>query len=373
MKIFKTPLENKAGTAFFNDFIRYFSKNQHSLENLLFFDIETTGLSANRSMVYLIGCAYFEGASLQLTQFFADTPDCENELIENFLNMIHSDTILISFNGTNFDIPFIIKRSRLLKIQSECLKLLSECESIDMLRIVRSCSQLLALNDYRQKTVEAFLGLNRKDTLGGGDLIPIYRDYVISHNQKDEELMLLHNHDDLEGLAYVSTAYSYRTLYDHSYTLESFTKNDDTVTFALKSPLSFPQTVSKNIILDENSISLQLKDDAIFLDIPLFKATLKYFYPNYKDYYYLPDEDCAVHKSVACYVDKNHRKKATAKNCCTKLQAVYMPSDTHSAHDGKYRIFKKDYDDAFGYVPFSDEICRDLNYISSIVDMFLTR
>ena len=38
--------------------------------------------------------------------------------------------------------------------------------------------------------------------------------------------------------------------------------------------------------------------------------TLKYFYDNYKDYFYLPKEDTAIHKSVATYVDKDFRQKA---------------------------------------------------------------
>jgi hypothetical protein len=371
MKVFKSALKNKADITFYSALAGYFSK---STENLLFFDIETTGLSANRSMVYLIGCAYFEGGTLRLTQFFADTPDCENELIENFLEMIHKDTVLISFNGTNFDIPFILKRCRLLKMQPESLNFLSECENADMLRIVRSCAKLLSLDDYRLKTVEVFLGLNRMDSLNGGDLIPIYRDYVISHDKESEELILLHNHDDLEGLAYVSTAYAYRTLYGHSYTLEAVTRNDDdTLSFVLKVKLTFPQTVSKKAFLGDACINLQLKDDKILLNIPLFEGTLKYFYSNYKDYYYLTEEDCAVHKSVAAYVDKNHRRKATAKTCYTKLQSTYIPIDTHSVPDDKYRIFKKDYEDAFGYVQFSEEICCDTDYINLIVDMFVTR
>jgi hypothetical protein len=373
MKVFKSDFENKADITFYSTLAAHFSIKEHTLENLLFFDIETTGLSANRSMVYLIGCAYFKGDSLKLTQFFADTPDCENEVIENFLKMINKDTILISFNGANFDIPFIVKRSRLLKIQAENLNFLAECEHADILRIVRSCAKLLSLDDYRQKTVEVFLGLNRKDSLGGGDLIPIYRDYVISHDKESKELILLHNHDDLEGLAYVSTVYAYRTLYDHSYTFEAVTRNDDTLSFVLKSPFTFPQTVSKKAFLGNSCINLQLKDDKILLNIPLFEGTLKYFYPNYKDYYYLTEEDCAVHKSVAAFVYKNHRRKATAKNCYSKLQAVYIIIDIHSIPNGKYRIFKNDYDDTFGYVQFSEEICGDMDYINLMVDMFVTR
>ena len=52
---------------------------------------------------------------------------------------------------------------------------------------------------------------------------------------------------------------------------------------------------------------------------------LKYFYPNYKDYYYLPTEDMAVHKSVASYVDKNFRIQAAAATCYVKKPGCFLP------------------------------------------------
>ena len=54
------------------------------------------------------------------------------------------------------------------------------------------------------------------------------------------------------------------------------------------------------------------------LRIHLFEGTLKFFFDHPEDYYYLPAEDMAIHKSVATYVDKDFRKKATANNCYTK-------------------------------------------------------
>ena len=33
----------------------------------------------------------------------------------------------------------------------------------------------------------------------------------------------------------------------------------------------------------------------------------------------------AIHKSVASYVDKEFRKKATASNCYTKKDAIFVP------------------------------------------------
>ena len=41
--------------------------------------------------------------------------------------------------------------------------------------------------------------------------------------------------------------------------------------------------------------------------------------------YYLPEEDTAIHKSVASFVGSSHRKKATAKTCYTKRSGTFLP------------------------------------------------
>ena len=62
--------------------------------------------------------------------------------------------------------------------------------------------------------------------------------------------------------------------------------------------------------------------------IPLYEGELKYFYDNYKDYFYLPEEDMAIHKSVATFVDKQYRERAKASNCYTRKKGTYLPQLT---------------------------------------------
>ena len=66
--------------------------------------------------------------------------------------------------------------------------------------------------------------------------------------------------------------------------------------------------------------------DRMELSIRVYKGTLKYYYPNYKDYYYLIYEDTAIHKSVGEFVDKDARIKATKETCYTKKDSVFSPS-----------------------------------------------
>ena len=76
-------------------------------EDLLFFDIETTGFSGEYSMLYLIGCVYYRNNCWNLIQWFADTPDSEKELLETFFVFLKDFTVIIHFNGDGFDIPYL--------------------------------------------------------------------------------------------------------------------------------------------------------------------------------------------------------------------------------------------------------------------------
>ena len=53
-------------------------------EKLVFFDIETTGFSADYNIVYLIGCIWPEGDHLRFIQWFVDTKAAEADVLTAF-------------------------------------------------------------------------------------------------------------------------------------------------------------------------------------------------------------------------------------------------------------------------------------------------
>ena len=79
-------------------------------EDIVFFDIETTGLSAINSVLYLIGVVYFEKDSWKFEQWFADECDDEVSLIKAFFELLDARKYLIHYNGNGFDIPYIKKK-----------------------------------------------------------------------------------------------------------------------------------------------------------------------------------------------------------------------------------------------------------------------
>ena len=59
----------------------------------------------------------------------------------------------------------------------------------------------------------------------------------------------------------------------------------------------------------ENECSLTVTETTTDLFLPFYEGELKYFFKDYKSYYYLKYEDTAVHSSVAEWVDKEAKEK----------------------------------------------------------------
>ena len=104
---------------------------------------------------------------------------------------------------------------------------------------------------------------------------------------------------------------------------------------SLSAPL--PASLSGNL----DGCYFKITDREAVLRVPLYETELKYFYSNYKDYYYLPKEDTAMHKSIASFVDKDFREKATPENCYTRKEGQYLQEWDLCFSP----FFKKDYND----------------------------
>lgn len=76
------------------------------------------------------------------------------------------------------------------------------------------------------------------------------------------------------------------------------------ITFRYCEAASLPKRLS----VTKNTIYLNGVDEQATLYLPLLKGELKHYFKDYKNYYYLPKEDMAVHKSVATYVEPENKK-----------------------------------------------------------------
>lgn len=343
------------------------------LDKLLFIDIETTGFAAKSSILYLIGCAWFNGTNWVITQWFATHYEEEKDILTEFFKFAKNYTHLIHFNGNNFDLPFMLQKCQ----QHELNEDFSSFEGIDIYKRTAPYKLFLHLPNCKQKTLEQFLGINRIDTFNGGELIGIYHDYVSNPSDVSERLLLQHNFDDMKGMLSILSILSYYDLFNekikvkkvqanHYKNVQGLTGHELIMNLVLPTPL--PCAVSASF---EGCYFSASGSDGL-IKVPLYEEELKYFYSNYKDYYYLPTEDIALHKAVASFVDKNHRMQATAGTCYTRKYSTYLPQWDIIAEP----FFKRDYKSKEFFFEVTDELKKDriffTKYARHLLDMMWT-
>lgn len=290
-------------------------------EQSLFLDIETTGFSPSTSMLYLIGVLYYNTDTnvYECIQWFNETGTVgeEKELLNDFFAFAANYRTLIHYNGAGFDIPYLTACAK----QHRITNTLTYLDSFDIYKRIRPFKKLLNLPQLKQKSIEQFLQVERKDTKDGGELIPVYKEYTSKKDKHLLELLLLHNADDMRGMLFILPILHYVALFDGAFTAtELFIKeNVASIPLHITYPLKTPLTIEKNGIL------FSAAEHTATLQVPVYQGELKYFYSNYKDYYYLPLEDTAIHKSVASYVDKQYRTQAKAANCYSRKAGLFLP------------------------------------------------
>ena len=309
------------------------SPNGHTPEKLLYFDIETTGLSASSSYVYLIGCAFFQNDQYHLLQWLATEPSEEKELISLFLSHAKHFSCLIQFNGNAFDVPFLEK-----KCTRHCLPFsLAELEHIDYYKLLQPYKKLLTLPNLKLRTLSSFLQIKREDPFSGAELTTLYTAFVGKYKMATltgqteeanalESVLLLHNKEDITVLPAIGTLIAtLSSLASADVTVTSIEVQEATLQLTLlpNHQKRIPCTLQKQD--PAGTYTIVITTEKVYLSIPLYTGELKHFFPNYKEYFYLPLEDTAVHASVATFVEKEYRKKATAATCYVKKQGTFFP------------------------------------------------
>ena len=426
-------------------------------ENLLFLDIETTGLSPENSYIYLIGVICIKDGQKKLHQWFLEDFSEEKELIYSFLLFAADYKAIVHYNGTTFDIPYIQKKCEKYQLSFS----LSHVQ-IDLYRQFTPYKPLLALDNLKQQTLETRIGFFRKDLFSGRDLIWVYVEFVgryryerlkyhlflknnprtrnarkrairklirdrktrqilknpnVRKKKKNSKLeirftltpdfsetglrqfskssakallhtLLLHNQEDVSGLTFIAAAYSNLSLLKNAYrwNLKAIPDLKQGVSaifyqtctdFYTLFPEGFIYTLpiqSKNnsdCFSDaKTTLEISIHADSagvLTLSIPLYSGTLKYFFEDCKNYFYLPLEDQAIHKSIAEFVDKKYRKKATRETCYQKKDSFFLPQP-REIFSPAFRLSARD---TFCYFEPSKEFWADDNALQTWLSALL--
>ena len=320
-------------------------------EKILYFDIETTGLSRKYCSIYLIGAMYFDEGKWMYAQWFADNYNDEANVIMAFQKFIKDYDCLIHFNGNSFDIPFVNDRADNYNIDLD----LDRLKSVDIYKDISSLKNVLNLPNMKQKTLEEAVGIKRTDPFSGGELVEVYKEYVRTKDQKLIYPLLLHNREDVLYMGKITELLNLCDFFNGDFKISDWNiseykdmngndKKELVVNILSDKPLS-----AIDITQNTNSYSIKIKENKCQLKIKILEDNLKLFFNNYKDYYYLPEEDKAIHKSVSQFVDKNYREQAKASNCYENVSDSFVTA----FGDFKY-VFRSEYNSKYEFIRISD-------------------
>jgi len=341
-----------------------------SPEESLLFDLETTGLSAENNRIFLIGCASWQGDHWQLMQWFDDTGEDEKNILASFLLYSQGKKVLIHFNGNRFDIPFVTRRLALLDESSALSSLnpLPSMQSVDLYQMVKPYKQILGLPDYRQQTLEALVGRDRTENTTGEQEVISYQAFL-NGDSSQLSSVLAHNSADVEGLLHLTRLLLLPRIFESNPSViraqaDYYRGADGTSREELILTMRIHQMpdgyLANPIALSADGCYVNISDHKAIVKVPMFTGELRYFYANYKDYYYLPVEDQAIHKSIAQFTDPNHREQAKAENCYTRKTSTYLPEwDLFRSP-----FFKKEYRDRTVWFEFTKEMKMDKQFFS---------
>ncbi|HIT90036.1 MAG TPA: ribonuclease H-like domain-containing protein [Candidatus Merdenecus merdavium] len=296
------------------------------LENILFFDIETTGFSHKTSSLYLIGCIYYQDHRWHLKQFFGEGKQEECELLQSFYDFSKTFTTWVNYNGNGFDFPYLTGKYQKYFMDIPFV----DIHKVDLYQSILPYKKILKLPSLKQKNIEQYLNMKREDPFDGGQLIELYHVYMTTGDEKLLHVLLLHNKEDLIGLTKLIPLLHYSYLFKGNFMIQDLNFVDG-IAFDGREKLeviltfTFDHTIPVPFSHTADGIYFTCNRNHGKLKIPVYTGTLKFFYPNYKDYYYLPEEDIALHKSVATYVDKEFRVQAKANTCYGKKDGLFLP------------------------------------------------
>ena len=169
-----------------------------NIEDLLFYDLETTGLSGGAGTVaFLAGFGWIEKNKLLINQYFLHDFPGEIDFLLLINELLVPGKILVSYNGKSFDHPLLRTRFLMKGIK------LHELPEIDLLHTSRrlwknrlpSC-RLGAIEDN-------ILGVRRINDVPGIEIPDIYFNFLKTSQPEQLEGVFKHHLQDIKSLAFL--------------------------------------------------------------------------------------------------------------------------------------------------------------------------
>ncbi len=168
------------------------------LQDCLFFDLETTGLSGGAGTYpFLLGFGYFEAERFVIEQYFLPDFGREYFVFKEIEPLLAQKRFLISYNGKSYDLPLLKSRAIMNRLNIDFERL----QHIDLLHLARR-----VWKDSQERcdlnSVESLqLGLTRQGDIYGGWIPQAYLNFLNTGVIHEMIATIEHNVQDIHSLA----------------------------------------------------------------------------------------------------------------------------------------------------------------------------
>ena len=286
-------------------------------ENDLVLDLLTEGRFWRTSKLKGLFLLYRGDRGLVEEVFLPEKETDEYDLLVEAAPRLEGPGALITYNGDSFDLPHPRKKYEAYRLPVP----FSRRTSVDLFQKLRPLQGILGLPSRKLADLAEYLA----------NALPPKDFYTNDARHAFAALSLLPVLRFLEG------AFAVDELHAENETLILRLRPSD--------PLPIPLTLqSEGICLSANagtatlpppengeSICLSAKIDSATLQLPLSNGFVRNYFPDYKNYEYLPIEGYAIHKSVAAYVAADRREPATPNTAFALVPANKLLTDAKAA------------------------------------------
>jgi len=169
------------------------------INDLVFIDTETSGLGGGTGTVaFMVGLGFFDDSGFVVNQYFLANPDHEFSLLTKTIAGISGHKIIVSYNGSSFDLPVLKSRFSLNRIDSP----FKSTKHLDLLHLSRKLWKL-RLGVCKLRDIESgILDFKRKEEEVPGWMVPqLYFDFLKNGDGRPMEGVFYHNCMDVLSLA----------------------------------------------------------------------------------------------------------------------------------------------------------------------------
>ena len=351
----------------------FYPSDIHIPGRTLLLNIETTGLSPRNAFVFMIGLGWVENNGWHFRCLLAEKKMDERKLMQNFHQLLHDFSQVLTYGGYSFTYRFLEERWKNYNMSDSFSEnedsLFQGIRQLDIQKFLSPYRHLLPVADIKKSTAEQFIHYKRPEHLAPKELIKCYMAWEISADEALLTQLTDHHSADMIGLLSLYSWSAYVLFFKGDFdSIHHYEAIHNYCQFHITLKMPVPVQVQEA----GKKMSFSLANNSAVLSIPLFHGELKYFLPGpVKDYYYLPKEDQAVHRSVACYVDKAYRQKATAATCYIRQCGTFLPA----ADESLQPCFKECYNDDHFYILYDEEKFQTQpdnlkHYLSAMIKSF---